>query len=154
MFPRKKEVAKGTDPIPQQATRFTSVFFIGFSALGFNSWDVIEIGPVTVRRRCSTSGTCFADVELTDRMNFPNSRSPTTSLGGRESAIVLVIEVDVVHHQLTHNLDLLSLERGYSVEGPLGMTSKRGHFRNNAVLFERSKGRITWLRVIGSCICR
>jgi len=43
--------------------------------------------------------------------------------------------VKVIDHQLTYDLDLLSLKGIDPVEGPLCVTSVRGHFGDDTLFF-------------------
>ena len=50
-------------------------------------------------------------------------------------AVVIFVEVNVIHHQLTYNLDLLSLKGIDAAKRPLGVTSVRSHFGDDALFF-------------------
>jgi hypothetical protein len=49
-------------------------------------------------------------------VNFPHGGAPATSRGPREVTVVIFVEVNVINHQLTYNLDLLSLKGIDAVE--------------------------------------
>lgn len=67
-------------------------------------------------------------------------------------AVILLVEVNVINHQLTHDLDLLSLKSIDSVEGPLCVTSIRGHFGDNTAFFQCSERGITRLWMSGPSV--
>src|SRR5260370_23208259 len=93
------------------------------------------MGPVATGGGDGTSATGLADIKLRDRVNFPHGGAPATGQGCGKVTVVLVVEVKVIDHQLTYDLDLLSLKGIDPVEGPLCVTSVRGHFGGDTLFF-------------------
>jgi len=99
------------------------------------SWQIVKISPVASGRRGRTPPTRLADVKLRDGMDFPYRRAPAIGCRIREVAVVVFVEVNVIHHQLPYNLDLLPLKRTHATKCPIGVTREGRHFRNDALLF-------------------
>lgn len=96
--------------------------------------------PIALGGRLRTGPAGFADEKLRDGVNFPDGRAPTGSRGvAQERAVLPSIDVRVIEHQLSNHFHLVAPLAIQTCHGPFRIARLRGHFGDNARLFQGSR---------------